>query len=503
MITPEMRAEMRRLVLRDGWKIETVARRFGVHHSTVRRALRDDLPPERPRPPTQLEPFKPFIVTRLTEWPALTSVRLLAELKPRGFALSLSQLRRYVLQIRPPRPRRAYLRVEPVVGEQAQVDWGSFGHLRIGSTQRPVSAFLMTLSWSRALFVDFSLDQQMDTFLRMHRKALEFFGGVPKTIVYDNLKSAVLHHVGATVQFNPRLMAFAGKYLFDPVAAPPKYPEFKGGVESGVKYVRHSFWYGRTFSSLDDIRAQAVQWRDLVANERLHAATRERPCARLLVERPRLHALPPHPFDTDLVLPLIANKEARVRFDTNTYSVPPECVGKTVILRADDHRVRLLLDGVQVAAHDRCWDRHRHVEDPAHIEKLLERRRGARGPKRRERLTGLCPEAPLYLKEIARRRLHLSHEIDKLLRLVDRYGEAEVGAAIARAIVTQSFGARFVRALCDQARFARGLPEPPEPIVTGNAAADDLVVQPHAMETYDALFDRQDPAASHHDPDDE
>jgi len=85
MITPEMRAEMRRLVLREGWKIETAARRFGVHHSVVRRALRDDLPPERPQPPSKLEPFKPYIVERLTALPALTAVRLFAELREQGF----------------------------------------------------------------------------------------------------------------------------------------------------------------------------------------------------------------------------------------------------------------------------------------------------------------------------------------------------------------------------------------------------------------------------------
>jgi transposase len=500
MITPQMRAEMRRLVLREGWRIETVARRFGVHHSVVRRALRDDLPPERPRPPSQLDPHKAYIIQRLTDYPQLTAIRLMQELRERGLALSVSQLRRFLIQVRPQRPRRAYLRVEPVIAEQAQVDWGSFGHLRVGTTQRPLSVFAMTLSWSRALFIDFSFDQQMETFLRMHRRALEFFGGVPRHIVYDNLKSVVLHHVGSTVQFNPRFLGFAGHYLFEPRAAPVRYPEYKGGVEAVIKYIRHSFWYGRMFSTLDDVRSQAANWLNLVANERLHATTRERPAARLLVERPRLHPLPPHPFDTDIVIPLIVAKDARVRFDANTYSVPSDLVGKSVVLRANDEEIRVLCDAVEIAAHARCWDRRRHIENVAHVEQLLDRRKGARGPKQRERLLGLCPEARLYLQEIARRRIHLSHEVEKLLRLIDTYGEADVSAAIVQAIARKSFGARFVRALCDQARFARGLGEPPEPIVTGNPRADELVVEPHDMETYDALFDRQRPQ-EHDGPD--
>jgi transposase len=488
VITAEMRAQMRRLVLVERWRIETVARRFGVHHSTVRRAL-DDAPPPATTPcPSALDPFKPYIVERLTEYPELTGIRLLGELRGRGFDRSIAILRRYVAQVRQPRPRKVYLRVEVEPGEQAQVDWGSFGHLRVGNSQRPLSAFVMVLSWSRAMFVDFALDQRMETFLAMHRRALEFFGGVPKRCLYDNLKSVVLHHVGSTVQFNPRFLAFAGHYLFEPTAAPVRYPEAKGRVESNIRYLRQSFFYGRTFSSLADLREQAARWRDETANHRLHATTRERPADRLLVERSRLRALPERPFDADLLLPCVVSKEARVRLDSNSYSVPPEAVGKSVIVRASDDDVRVLLDGAEIAAHARSWDRHRHVEDPRHVEKLLERRKGALGPRRKDRIAALSDEARVYLQEVARRRIDLEGEVKKLIRLLAQYGDADLVEGMARALAARTFGARYVRTFIDQARFARGLAEPPEPVVTGNAAADSFDVQPHELETYDALF---------------
>ena len=490
-VTTALRGEMRRLVLREHWLIETVARRFGVHHSVVRRAICDDPPAARDPDPSALDPFKPYVVRRLADRPALSAVRLFEELRERGYTRGIAILRRYVAEVRAPRPRKAYLRVEFDPGEQAQVDWGSFGHLRVGSTQRPLSVFSMVLSWSRALFIDFALDQRMDTFLRMHRRALEFFGGVPKRILYDNLKSVVLHHIGATVQFNPRFLEFAGHYLFEPVAAPVRYPEAKGRVESSIKYIRRSFFYGRAFSSLADLRVKAAVWRDQTANERLHATTRERPAERLLVERGRLHALPAHPFDTDLtIFPLIVSKDARVRLDTNSYSVPHEHVGKTVRLRADEHTVRVLIDGVEIAAHNRSFDRHRHIEDPAHIEKLLAQRKGALGPKRKDRLASLAPECRTYLQEIARRRIDLENEVRKLLRLVAQYGETEVAQGMTQALAHRTFGARYVRTLIDQARFARGLSEPPDLIVTGNPAADAMVVEPHALETYDDLFQK-------------
>jgi transposase len=498
MITAEMRAAMRRLVLVEGWKIETVARQFGVHHGTVRRALCDDVPGPKAAGKSGLDPFKPYLVQRLGELPELSAIRLFAEIKERGYPRGITLLRDYLAKVRRPRHRKAYLRVEPEPGEQAQVDWGSFGHLRVGGTQRPLSVFSMVLSWSRALFIDFSLDQQMETFLRMHLRALEAFGGIPKKILYDNLKSVVLHHVGSVVQFNPRFLAFAGHHLFEPVAAPVRYPEAKGRVEASIKYIRHSFFYGRSFSSLADLRHQARAWCSETANQRLHATTRARPAERLLVERPRLRALPERPFDTDLVLPLIVSKEARVHLDTNTYSVPPEHVGKTVHLRADDTTVRILDGGVEIARHPRSYDRRRAVEDPAHIDKLLERRTGAKGPKRKQRLESLSPESRLYLQEIARRKINLESEVDKLYRLIDLYGQPDVLAAMAQALAKRTLGARYVRALVDQARFARGLGEPPPLIVTGNPAADALTVEPHPMETYDALF-RKAPEKAHSD----
>lgn len=488
MIGADIRGEMRRLVLVQHWRIETVARRFSVHHSTVRRALDEATADVAAVPLGILDAFKPYIVQRLTEAPELTSTRLLAELKEKGYAHGVAVVRRYVAKVRQPRARKAYLRVEMEPGEQAQVDWGHFGHLRIGNSQRPLSAFAMVLSYSRALYVDFALDMKMETFLLMHRRALDFFGGVPKRILYDNLKSVVLHHVAGTVQFNPRFLGFAGHYLFEPTAAPVRYPEAKGRVESAIKYVRHSFFYGRTFSSLEDVRRQAVAWLEGTANVRLHATTRERPAERLLVERPRLHALPEHAFDTDVVLPVVVSKEARVRLDTNSYSVPPEYVGKTVHLRADDVAVRVFHDAVEVARHARSWERHRAIEDSAHLEKLLERRKSAQGAKRKDRLAGLSPDARLYLQGVARSHAALDSEVRKLMRLVREYSEAEVADGMSKALAQRRLGARYVRAHIDQARFAQGLAEPPPPVVTGNTTADNHDVHPHPLESYDALI---------------
>jgi hypothetical protein len=214
----------------------------------------------------------------------------------------------------------------------------------------------------------------------------------------------------------------------------------------------------------------------------------ERPVERLLIERPRLHALPEHRFDSDLAVPVVVGKEARVVLDTNSYSVPPGLVGKSVLVRADDTTVRVV-DGTDIVAeHPRSWDRRRAFEKPEHIQELLDRRPGAKGPKSKDRIAALSEACRIYLQQISRRRIDLRSEVDKLERLVARYSEAEVIAGVEAALGARTFGARYVRAHIDQRRFAAGLGEPPEPVVTGRREADEMSVEPHGLGGYDDLF---------------
>ena len=139
----EILAEIRRLVLVEGWRVGTVAKRFGCHHSVVRRAIRSAVQPLSKPLPSKLDEHKPYIVERLTKYPELTSARLSEELKERGYDGGVATVRRFVAQVRKRPVKKPYLRVEFEPGEQAQVDWGSFGHMRVGSTLRAVSGFVM------------------------------------------------------------------------------------------------------------------------------------------------------------------------------------------------------------------------------------------------------------------------------------------------------------------------------------------------------------------------
>ena len=156
-------------------------------------------------------------------------------------------------------------------------------------------AFVMVLGYSRLLTVVFSFRTRLVDFLRCHAEALAFFGGVPHTVVYDNLKSVVLFRRGAEVTFNPQFLPFADRYGFRPLPTWPGEPHEKGLVERPIYYVKDNFWYGREFADMEDLQSQGHHWRDATCNVRIHSGFDERPIDRFELERAHLLPLPEEP----------------------------------------------------------------------------------------------------------------------------------------------------------------------------------------------------------------
>ena len=172
MISPELHARIRQLFFAEHWRIGSIATELGVHHDAVRRVI-DTGSFVRAGAivrPSMLDPYKAFLTEVLERHPRLRSTRIFEMLKDRGYAGSVVQLRRYVHDVRPAPKAEAFLRLETLPGEQAQVDWGHFGKIRVGHAERTLSCFVMVLSWSRALFARFTLEQNLESFLRGHTK---------------------------------------------------------------------------------------------------------------------------------------------------------------------------------------------------------------------------------------------------------------------------------------------------------------------------------------------
>lgn len=494
MISEELRARIRRLFFAEHWKVGTIAGELGVHHETVKVAIEANRFINRPyrAGASALDPYKGLVVETLEKHPRLRATRLYDMIVPRGYKGSVVQLRRYVRSIRPAGAKEAYLRLSTLPGEQAQVDWASFGHLSLGSAKRALSCFVMVLSSSRALFARFFLDQRLETFLRGHVLAFERFGGVPRALLYDNLKTAVLERSGDLIRFHPELLALAGHYHFAPKPCAVARGNEKGKVERAIQYLRHSFFAARRFATVEELNEELDAWIERTAHARPVPGDPDKRTVREAFdeERARLLPLPEHPFCCDIVRPVASGKTPYIRFDLNDYSIPHPFVKKPLTLSASETTVRILDKGRELARHPRSYDRGKTLEAPEHLDALAAEKHHARELRGRDRLKSACPSTEPFLEAVLRRGGSLATTTSRLLQSLDQHGAAALESALAEALTRGAHSAQSVAHLLEQARRAQGQPPPAAPVLSEDPRVQSLRVTPHALAPYDALAHR-------------
>ncbi len=489
MISEAQRAEIRRLFYAEHWRIGTIASELSLHPDTVRSALETVRFNQRTLVrPSALDPYTEFIRATLDQYPVLRATRIHEMIAARGYSGSIIQTRRLVRRLRPIPVAEAYLRLRTLPGEEAQVDWGHFGHIQVGRARRPLSAFVMVLSWSRAIHVTFTLDQTMESFLRGHIDAFEYFGGAGRTLLYDNLKTAVLARQGNAIEFHPRLLELAGHYHFLPRPCNVARGNEKGRVERQIRFLRDRFFAARQFRDVDDLNAQFLRWREEWAHARSCPGDPDKSVAEALEEeRPRLLRLPEHPFECDLVLPKRSGKTPYLRFDRNNYSIPPEFVRRPVTLVATHDEVRILDGGQEVARHRRSYDRGQTIEDPRHIAALVAFKREGRAAKGRDRLLTVLPCAEAFFMKMLEREVPLATATGQITRLLDEYGAAQTNAALQFALRRDTSSLSSLALWLEQER-RRQNPVPRIPLtLPDRPGVRDLHITPHNLETYDAL----------------
>ena len=438
MVTPpDIEAQILRYYHAEKWTIGTIAHQLHVHHGVVRRVLAQAGLPRIGPPPRKslIDGYLAFIRQTLETFPTLTASRLYGMVRERGYPGGPDHFRHLIACHRPRRKAEAYLRLRSLPGEQAQVDWGHFGHLQIGRARRKLMAFVMVLSYSRRIFLRFFPDARMENFLRGHVAAFTAWGGVPRVLLYDNLKSAVLERRGDAIRFHPTLLGFAGQYRYEPRPVAIARGNEKGRVERAIRYVRDAFFAARSFTDLDDLNAQAEAWCLGPAADRRCPDEPERTVREVFTdEAARLLALPDNPAPLLERVAVSVGKTPYVRFDLNDYSVPHTHVRRMLTVLADPHEVRIV-DGAQVlACHRRSYDKGAQIEDPAHIQALVDDKRAARQHRGTDRLAQAAPASQTLLMRAAERGGNLGTITAALLRLLDRYGAADLQAAILEAL---------------------------------------------------------------------
>ncbi len=489
-IPPDTEAQILRYYHVEKWRIGTIARQLHLHYGTVARVLAQAGLPRHGPPPrrSKADPYLPFIRRTLEKFPTLTAARLYAMVCERGYSGSPGHFRSIIAQQRPAPKAEAYLRLRTLPGEQAQVDWGHFGHLTIGRAKRPLMAFVMVLSWSRMIYLRFYLNARMENFLRGHAGAFAAWDGVPRVLLYDNLKSAVLERQGEAIRFNPGLIEFARRYRFEPRPVAVARGNEKGRVERAIRYVRDNFFAARQFTGLDDLNAQAKDW--------CLSAAAARPCPedRAITvgeafdqEAPKLMARPDEPYPLFERTEVKAGKTPYVRFDGNDYSIPHTQVRKALTVFAGLHDLSITDKQDVVACHPRSYDKGAQIEDAAHIQALVEHKRAAGRQRAADRLVQAVPACRDLLLRAAARNENLGSLTAAMMKLLERYGAAELQEAVLEALSRGTPHHTSVRCALDRRREARKLPPPLAVNLSESAKAKDAAVRSHNLASYDAI----------------
>jgi transposase len=370
---------------RQGLTVSAIARQLGVDRKTVRRYIARGLEPPgygpRERRKRLLDPFIPYLRERVTAYPGLTGRRLWRELRDQGYAGGYTAVTDKLREIRPGLPPAFEIRFETPPGEQAQVDLARF---EVEFTDEPgamriVWLFSMVLGHSRLIWARFVVRQDLQTILRCHIAALEAIGGVPREILYDRMKTAVIgEDANGLVIYNRSLLDLARHYGFQPKACRPYRAKTKGKVERPFRYIREDFFLGATFCNLDDLNAQLRHWLDNVANPRVHATTQRVVNEAFAEEKPHLKPLPLAPYRAVLKLERRVSHEGMVSVAGNLYSVPDTTRRRILDVHVFADEIRILENGTMVAIHAPLEGRDQTRVDPAHRQASSSSRRRLR-----------------------------------------------------------------------------------------------------------------------------
>lgn len=409
--------------------------------------------------PSKVEPYRQEVLSMVEA--GRTPKQIWRSLRrKRNFGGSLGSVKRFLKKLGHSKPRVfAVLHYEP--GEAAQVDFGTGPIIEHPKTGKPTRThvFVMTLCDSRHMYAEIVWDQRVSTWLRCHRNALEFFGGVPGRMIIDNLKSAITRacHKDPEVQRSYGEQAVGYGFQIEPCK--PGMPRHKGRVERGVSYIKSAFLPDRVFRTIQDANQQLLRWVLGEAGNRVHGTTREVPL-QAFAEREKAALQPLPEVRPELVAWSIAklHSNCHVNFEKSFYSAPFRHVGETLHIRATETMVELYLNGEVVALHPRSEQAGTFVTNIEHypLEKQAYLKKTPQWCLREALEVG--PQCHEFVEELLKRRVTRKvRGAQSTLRLVKRYGAARLEAACARALSFDLIQYKGVKSILE-----RGLDQAPE-----------------------------------------
>jgi len=425
---------------RAGTSIRRIARELGLSRNTVSKVLAQlhaqregSSPAGRSRRPCLLDPYESMVAELLARYPELTAVRLLEELRQRGFRGSYSTLRQRLAQLRPRSAPLPVVRFETGPGLQAQMDYSTYDIEFTSEGRRRVHLFSYVLGYSRRQYLRFVESQDLATTLREHVRAFTHLSGVAATCLYDNMKVVVTGYENDLPVYNPRFLAFATHYGFRPVACRPQRPQTKGKVERPFFYVETNLLNGRSFQTLNHLNETTAWWLAHLADVRELRHAGKTPLQLHQEERPHLIPLPAEPYDVWPVIHRVVNAEGLISYRQNGYSVPWRHIGSIVPVRVTEAEVIIYSPQVEEIARHALLPRtttgqrsvhkeHRPSEDARHRQAQLE-----------ERFAELGETGRRFLEGLLRTQRYGKDQAQRVLALLGAYARGDLIAALERA----------------------------------------------------------------------
>ena len=454
-------------LLELGWSYRAIEREIGVRRETISKydhrrqtdskaakvPADDGSKPAKcpPRSRSSAEKYSAFIKDKLKL--GLSAQRIYQDLKIElNASVSYDAVKRYVRKLKQCEPK-VFARIHSHPGQEAQVDFGQGApSLKDGKYRRPW-LFKIVLSNSRHSYEEVVWRQDVETFIRCHERAFQTFGGVPQTILLDNLKSGVLKAHIYEPELNPTYEKFAEHYGFIPLPCLPRRPEHKGKTESGVKYTQDNALKGRKFNSLEEQNAYLRNWNKTWARTRIHGTTKKQVWKMFQDELPYLKALPETEFEYFKIGSRTVHADGHIEVCRSYYSVPHKYIGQKVIIHFNSKWVKVFcaksVNREIIAFHRALPDgRFRTLSEHLPEKKTFTQESYARYLLKNCNQIG--PDCESWAREAMRQRKQRAFRpIQGVITLKKKYEVDTVNRACRKAISLNSFRYHTVKLLCE------------------------------------------------------
>ena len=340
-------------LIKKGYSKARISRELGVSPKTIRKVLKSqeegDGEIQKKPHPSMLDQYQEFIEIQRSK--GLSKQRIFQDLQVKGFTGGYSSVRDYIAKQEQKAPK-AYMVMNALPGEEAQVDFGYIGTLKVQGKPKKAWVFIMSLSYSRQMHVSITLDQAVQTFIQCHTSAFNYFGGVPETVKIDNLKAGVIETNFYEPIVQRTYAAFAAHYGFWPQPCRVYTPTDKGKVEANVKYVKDNCFKGRDFQDIYEAQTFLENWLDNTANVRIHGTTRKKPQDLFeLKEKDALKPLPTQEFTFSKSAVAKVHPNCHIAYAANYYSVPHSHIGCEVDVIEINNLLKIYYQGKEIALH--------------------------------------------------------------------------------------------------------------------------------------------------------